>query len=74
VESVLFAAGLSLYLAACREKGILDVRLVHGKGTGALRRTVHALLARNPAVEWYRTASEAEGGWGATLARLKPAP
>jgi len=59
------------YLEACREKGILDVRIIHGKGTGALRRTVHALLAKDPHVEWYRTASEADGGWGATLVRLR---
>jgi len=59
------------YLGACREKGVLDVRIVHGKGTGALRRTVHSLLAKDPQVEWYRTASEADGGWGATLVRLK---
>jgi DNA-nicking Smr family endonuclease len=59
------------YLGACLEKGILDVRIVHGKGTGTLRRTVQALLAKHPSVEWYRTASEADGGWGATLVRLK---
>jgi len=59
------------YLAACREKGILDVRIIHGKGTGALRRTVHTLLERMPEVQGYRTADEASGGWGATWVRLK---
>ena len=54
------------YLAACREKGILDVRIIHGKGTGALRRTVHTLLERLPEVQGYRTADESSGGWGAT--------
>lgn len=60
------------YLGACREKGVLDVKLIHGKGTGALRRTVQSLLAKDPSVEWYRAASEADGGWGATLVRLRP--
>lgn len=60
------------YLAACRERGILQVRIVHGKGTGALRLTVHALLARLPEVVSFRTASEDGGGWGATLVELLP--
>ena len=33
------------YLAACQKRGILQVRIIHGKGTGALRRTVHTVLA-----------------------------
>jgi len=60
------------WLEACRERGILEVRIVHGKGTGALRRTVETLLARSPAVLHSRTADEAGGGWGATLATLRP--
>lgn len=60
------------YLAACRERGILSVRIVHGKGTGALRQTVHSLLGRLPEVASFRTASEEAGGWGATLVDLRP--
>jgi DNA-nicking Smr family endonuclease len=60
------------YLWACRQKGILDVRVIHGKGTGALRRTVHSLLPKLPEVESFRSAGEADGGWGATWVRLKP--
>ena len=60
------------WLAACRARGILEVRIVHGKGTGALRRTVEALLARSPIVVRAHPADEAGGGWGATLATLRP--
>lgn len=60
------------YLAECRERGILDVRIIHGKGTGALRRTVHAVLARLPEVASFKLAMEDRGGWGATLVTLRP--
>jgi Smr domain len=60
------------YLIGCQERGQLQVRVVHGKGTGALRRTVHALLRRDPRVESFRSASEDAGGWGATLVTLRP--
>lgn len=60
------------YLAACRERGILEVRIVHGKGLGNLRRTVLVLLARHPDVASCAEASRPFGGWGATIVRLKP--
>jgi DNA-nicking Smr family endonuclease len=60
------------YLEACREKGVLDVRIIHGKGTGALRRTVHAVLASLAGVETFQSADESSGGWGATWVRLRP--
>ena len=61
------------YLAACAERGIRTVRIVHGKGTGALRRTVHSLLDRLDTVAGYRLADERAGSWGATLVDLRPA-
>lgn len=64
---------LSDYFDACRARGILEVRVVHGKGTGALRRTVHALLGRLPEVVSWRPADEGAGGWGATIVVLRPA-
>ena len=60
------------YLVACRERGILEVRVIHGKGTGALRRTVHAVLDRLPWVESYGLAGHGSGGWGATSVVLRP--
>ncbi len=60
------------YLAECRERGILSVRIIHGKGTGQLRRTVHSLLARLPEVASFHLADVDAGGWGATLVELKP--
>ena len=59
------------YLRACRKKGILQVRIVHGKGTGSLRRTVHALLARLDCVAAFRLGDETSGAWGATLVTLR---
>ena len=60
------------YLEACLERGILEVRIVHGKGIGNLRRTVHAILSRLPIVDSFALARPEFGGWGATIVRLKP--
>jgi DNA-nicking Smr family endonuclease len=60
------------YLALCREKDILQVRIIHGKGTGAMQRTVHSILARIPEVISFRLAGEDGGGWGATIVLLRP--
>jgi len=59
------------YLAECRNAGIFEVRIIHGKGTGNLRRSVHAILSRLDSVVSFRLAGEEEGGWGATLVELK---
>ncbi len=59
------------YLAACWEKGIHQVRIIHGKGTGALRIGVHEKLSRMSlvaAITW--PASADSGGWGATWVQL----
>ena len=58
------------YIEACLEKDIYELRIIHGKGKGHLRRSVHALLDRNPHVESYRLAGD-RSSWGATLVELK---
>lgn len=59
------------YLEECRTRGITEVRLIHGKGTGTLRRAVHAILDRLEMVQHYRLADEFGGSWGATLVMLR---
>jgi len=59
------------YLAECQERGILNVRIIHGKGIGNLRRTVHAILSRHPEVISYTLDHPQYGGWGATLVLLR---
>ena len=59
------------YLAECQRRGILRVRIIHGKGIGNLLRTVHALLSKHPEVISYALASAPFGGWGATIVHLR---
>lgn len=68
------ASLLGDYFTACRQAGILEVRVVHGKGTGTLRTTVHSCLRRIPGIASFRTGDETRGGWGATIVTLRPAP
>lgn len=60
------------YLAECQQCGILQVRIIHGKGVGNLRRTVHAILEKHPAVVSFTLDHPQFGGWGATLVQLRP--
>ena len=60
------------YLTECRGCGILRVRIIHGKGIGQLRQTVHSILEKHPNVASFHLANEHFGGWGATIVYLKP--
>ena len=59
------------YLEECCRADIFQVRIIHGKGIGNLRRTVHAILARQRQVIEFKLASENAGGWGATIVKLR---
>jgi DNA-nicking Smr family endonuclease len=59
------------YLKECRRRGVYQVRIIHGKGTGALRRTVQSLLRKDSHVLRFKTADLGGGGWGATEVTLK---
>jgi len=62
------------YFDECLKAGILSVRLIHGKGSGILKKRVHALLKRNPLVAAFKDAPPDAGGWGATLVELQHKP
>jgi DNA-nicking Smr family endonuclease len=59
------------YLEECRKKNIFQVRIIHGKGVGNLRRSVHSILEKIPTVRNFRLAGEDGGSWGATLVDLR---
>ncbi len=59
------------YLELCLEKDILEVRIIHGKGKGVLRRTVHSLLAKLDYVKSFQLDDKHVGNWGATVVYLK---
>jgi DNA mismatch repair protein MutS2 len=46
------------------------VTVVHGKGTGALRRAVHEFLSHHPHVRAFRLGERGEGESGATVVEL----
>ncbi len=58
------------YLWACLKKGIYEVRIIHGKGKGVLRRIVHAQLEKHPNVLDFSLDS-GPSGWGATVVHLR---
>src|SRR5512145_3309377 len=59
------------YLDAAWDKGLRELRIVHGRGIGVQREIVRKVLERDPRVASFHDAPPAAGGWGATLVRLR---
>jgi dsDNA-specific endonuclease/ATPase MutS2 len=58
------------YLELAAKGGYAEVRIIHGKGTGTLRRLVHSVLEKHTRVAGFRLAGDASG-WGATVVTLR---
>jgi DNA-nicking Smr family endonuclease len=59
------------YIDACLEQGIVRLRIIHGKGSGQLRETVHAILGRDARVTDFGLDPDPRSSWGATLVNLR---
>lgn len=68
------AAAVAEYVAAAAAKGFHEVRLIHGRGIGVQRSIVRKVLERSEYVVSFADATPDRGGWGATVAILKPGP
>jgi DNA-nicking Smr family endonuclease len=65
------AAVVEEYVRVCRERGLLRLRLVHGRGIGVQRAEVRRVLGRLPGVVSFSDAPPESGGWGATIVLLQ---
>ncbi len=63
-------SGVEEYVRACREEGVLRLRLAHGRGKGVQRAVVRRVLASMPEVVSFSDAPPEAGGWGATVVVL----
>jgi dsDNA-specific endonuclease/ATPase MutS2 len=60
------------YLLECQKRGFKEVRIIHGKGKGVQMKIVHSFLKKSPLVQSFKPAPPETGGWGATIAYLRP--
>src|SRR4051794_24706251 len=66
------AAIVEEYLDVARRRGIIALRIIHGRGIGVQREMVRSILARCEFVASYGDAPAEAGGWGATVVTLRP--
>lgn len=68
------AAAVAEYVTAAAARGFREVRLIHGRGIGVQRAIVRRALERSAHVISFADATPDRGGWGATVAVLRPEP
>jgi DNA mismatch repair protein MutS2 len=71
MDSVEAICALSLYLDSAMRSNLSSVRIIHGKGTGALRAAVHQELKKNKFIKSFRLGIYGEGGDGVTIAEFR---
>ena len=59
------------YLEQCKQAGLTEVRIIHGRGTGVQRNIVRSILQKHPRVLSFKDAPAEAGGWGATVVVLR---
>ena len=59
------------YLDDAKMAGVESVRLIHGKGTGALRKALWGFLKKDPRIGSFRIGTWGEGDTGVTVVELK---
>jgi DNA-nicking Smr family endonuclease len=59
------------YLEQCGQAGLIEVRIIHGRGTGVQRKIVRSILEKHPRVISFQDAPAEAGGWGATVVVLR---
>lgn len=62
---------LEKYIDDAQTAGLMQVRIIHGRGTGALKKAVWEYLKDHPGVDSFRLGERNEGGSGATVVKLK---
>jgi DNA mismatch repair protein MutS2 len=69
VEDALRKVDEYLYNAVAAD--LYRIKIIHGKGSGILRESIHKLLAEHPKVESFELGDFIEGGFGTTVVKLK---
>lgn len=59
------------YLDLAYDKGLRELRIIHGKGIGVQRQTVRKILERDPRVTAFGDPPGEAGGWGATWVQME---